>query len=243
MEKQKVSLFGKILTSFSCIMAIVMVAGKWLELNQIPMLLKNSVQDKYSLFEITDFLDEFNFYLDNSDIKLYSAILGIGAVVVIVLSIIGIITVFVNGSAAKGVAGAETVVSVILVCVFIGSIIYINGKMDEVTYGGIDKLLKSTARPLLLALFSILSVVGTGLKGKTVQPKTMPIVSNGAMSTSHCTSCGAEMPAGVKFCVQCGKSAEDAVTVSADERYCTSCGAKIASNMRFCTSCGAKADF
>lgn len=243
MEKQKTSVLGKVFTIFSGIMMIVMVTGKWLELHQIPMILKNSVQDEYSLFEIAKFLDKFSLYLDRTDIEIYAAVLGFGAVAVIILSVLTMITALLNSSAAKGFGGAATGVCVILTVLFMISIIDINLKMKDATYGGIDELLRSTARPFVMILFSIFGIVGTCLKAKPVQAGVMPHTANAGFGMRRCTECGAEITAGTCFCAKCGKPVEEVRKTVSNEKYCTVCGAKIAPEMRFCTSCGAKADF
>lgn len=243
MGKQRISVLGKVLTIFSGIMMIVMVTGKWLELHQIPMILKNSVQDEYSLFEIADFLDKFNLYLERSDVEAYATALSFGAVVIIILSVLTMITTLVSSSAAKKLGGAATVVCVILTAVFMISIIDINLKMKDATYGGIDELLRSTARPFVMILFSAFAIVGSCLKAKPVQAGAMNMPAGTGFGSRRCTGCGAEISAGTCFCAKCGKAVEEIRSNASNEKYCTVCGAKIAPEMRFCTSCGAKADF
>jgi predicted nucleic acid-binding Zn ribbon protein len=48
-----------------------------------------------------------------------------------------------------------------------------------------------------------------------------------------CSGCGSQIPAGSKFCLNCGKA------VSA-EQFCPNCGGKAPSGARFCQDCGNK---
>ncbi len=54
-----------------------------------------------------------------------------------------------------------------------------------------------------------------------------------AGATVACGSCGAGMPAGVKFCPQCGKPA-----VAAGQAACVSCGKPMTAGAKFCPECG-----
>src|SRR3954462_2944537 len=49
----------------------------------------------------------------------------------------------------------------------------------------------------------------------------MPIV--------HCTGCGAALPSGAKFCMECGTPVQAG---------CASCGAPLLSGAKFCMECG-----
>ena len=56
-----------------------------------------------------------------------------------------------------------------------------------------------------------------------------------AASAARCAKCGAELPAGAKFCLQCGER----VTPSSDEKtICPKCGARTPKG-KFCIECGA----
>ena len=48
-----------------------------------------------------------------------------------------------------------------------------------------------------------------------------------------CTACGAQIPAGSKFCPECGAK-------QSASAFCTACGAEIAPGSKFCPECGAK---
>lgn len=52
--------------------------------------------------------------------------------------------------------------------------------------------------------------------------------------TILCRHCQAHIPAGSKFCLQCGSKVETAAS-------CTSCGQALPADAKFCPSCGAKA--
>ena len=54
-----------------------------------------------------------------------------------------------------------------------------------------------------------------------------------AAAQAVCSACGAQIPAGVKFCPECGAKQ----SVSA---FCTSCGKEIPAGTKFCPECGAK---
>ena len=54
-----------------------------------------------------------------------------------------------------------------------------------------------------------------------------------AQQSAVCPSCGAQIPAGSKFCPVCGKPAQPA------GNRCVKCGAAIAANAKFCPECGA----
>lgn len=236
MKTNKISLLGKVIVIFSCIMMIVMVSGKWLDLYQIPIIFGDSIPHEYSLFEISDFMDTFNMYLENETIQVYSALLSVGAVAAIVLSVITIITALINNSLSNVSSVILMIVSVLLTGVFVGTIIYINGEMEEATYGGIKELLRGTSKPYWLIAFSIFNMIGVRLKCK-IQSSTE---TNKKVDFKHnCTGCGAELPVGVRFCTHCGKKADD-IQNAHKERFCISCGAKIDPNMTFCVSCGSK---
>ena len=234
----KTSLLGKIIVIFSSIMAIVMVSGKWLNLYQIPMIFGNSIPHEYSLFQISDFMDTFNMYLENGTVSFYSILLSVGAVAVIVLSAITIIMIIINNSLKNATTVMLMIVSVVLAGVFIGTIIHINAEMKEATYGGIDELLRGTSKPYWLVAFSVLNIIGVRLKSKA-QPSITAV--NKKDFKYNCTGCGAEIPYGVTFCTHCGKKVNQIQNMN-NEKFCIACGAKIPSDMAFCISCGTKVE-
>lgn len=234
MKTNKLSLAGKVIVIFSCIMLIVMVLGKWLKLDEIPMIFGNSMPSEFSLFEISDYMDEFNEYLESKDMQVYSVVLSIGAFAVIALSVITIIAALINKSLLNVTASSLMSLSAILAAGFVISIIYINKEIEEASYGLIKDLFQWTAKPYLLAAFAILNIIGASLKCR-VQPST------GAVITYNCTGCGAEVPVGVSFCTYCGKKKVD-MYEARKGKFCIACGAEIDPNMTFCVSCGAKVD-
>jgi len=49
----------------------------------------------------------------------------------------------------------------------------------------------------------------------------------------HCSKCNSSIPAGSKFCLNCGEQVKT-------ELYCQNCGEKIPSSAKFCNNCGNK---
>ena len=54
-----------------------------------------------------------------------------------------------------------------------------------------------------------------------------------AANTVVCASCGKSIPAGSKFCPECGKAV-------AQTKFCPECGAKVSAGAKFCPECGNK---
>ena len=48
-----------------------------------------------------------------------------------------------------------------------------------------------------------------------------------------CSACGAAIPAGAKFCPECGKKTDA-------KKFCTECGAEVPAGSKFCPECGKK---
>ena len=65
--------------------------------------------------------------------------------------------------------------------------------------------------------------------GQPAAPAAAPAPAAGAV----CSACGAQIPAGSKFCPECGSK-------QAAGGFCTSCGAAITPGAKFCPECGAK---
>ena len=57
-----------------------------------------------------------------------------------------------------------------------------------------------------------------------------PIANQNAMS---CSKCNSHIPAGSKFCLQCGEKVSCSL-------FCMNCGEKIPPNAKFCLKCGNK---
>ncbi|WP_425427843.1 zinc ribbon domain-containing protein [Tenuibacillus multivorans] len=51
--------------------------------------------------------------------------------------------------------------------------------------------------------------------------------------TQTCHNCQSQIPAGSKFCLQCGEK----VNTSS---FCTGCGEKLPAGAKFCSNCGTK---
>jgi membrane protease subunit (stomatin/prohibitin family) len=91
---------------------------------------------------------------------------------------------------------------------------------------------------LLGNLFNMLgSGSGSGRSGRNQytsnnnQPmQNQPMQNQNSMS---CNKCNSKIPAGSKFCLQCGEKVNDVL-------HCMSCGEKMPSNARFCLKCGKK---
>ncbi len=59
-----------------------------------------------------------------------------------------------------------------------------------------------------------------------------------------CTNCSAEIPAGTRFCTECGaEQKSEAHKKSVDQKIiCPGCSAELPAGSRFCTDCGSKID-
>lgn len=71
--------------------------------------------------------------------------------------------------------------------------------------------------------------------------KAAASVTNGASQSAVpvvCSSCGAVIPAGNKFCNSCGAPAPEAGPAASAETVCTNCGAVVPAGNKFCNSCG-----
>lgn len=75
------------------------------------------------------------------------------------------------------------------------------------------------------AMGGALAGAGFGLPGLSAQPAAP---TGGG---SKCSECGADLPAGAKFCFQCGKAVPSA-------SFCIHCGQPLPSGAKFCPSCG-----
>jgi uncharacterized OB-fold protein len=58
----------------------------------------------------------------------------------------------------------------------------------------------------------------------------------GKNAIAACSSCGAKLAAGAKFCAECGTPA-----AQAKPKFCSSCGTKLEPGAKFCPECGGKA--
>jgi len=62
---------------------------------------------------------------------------------------------------------------------------------------------------------------------------TAPAAAPAVQSAAACSACGAAIPAGSKFCPECGAKQNAGA-------FCTSCGKEIPAGTKFCPECGAK---
>ena len=78
------------------------------------------------------------------------------------------------------------------------------------------------------------SGIGAGMAmGQMMQQAMQPQAQRPAAAPAACVSCGAGIPAGSKFCPECGAKQ----TASAQ---CTACGKALEPGSKFCGECGAK---
>lgn len=61
----------------------------------------------------------------------------------------------------------------------------------------------------------------------------MPVQPVASQNTLYCSKCNAEIPAGSKFCLQCGERV-------ATSTFCPECGEKLPADAKFCLKCGTK---
>lgn len=76
-----------------------------------------------------------------------------------------------------------------------------------------------------------------GQVGQTTQPTpaAAPVTPAAAPTAGTCTGCGQPLPAGAKFCPNCG-------TAVAVKKFCTNCGFELAAGAKFCPNCGTKVE-
>ncbi|MCE7698420.1 MAG: zinc ribbon domain-containing protein, partial [Methanobacterium paludis] len=69
-----------------------------------------------------------------------------------------------------------------------------------------------------------------------------PVFVGSADQNVICPGCSAELPAGTRFCTDCGSKIDQPVFVgSADQNViCPGCSAELPAGSRFCTNCGSK---
>ena len=72
--------------------------------------------------------------------------------------------------------------------------------------------------------------------GGTAAPGAPVVPEAPAAAAVKCPSCGRELPAGAKFCLECGAKIE---VLGPDEMICPSCGKKTPKG-KFCVECGAR---
>ena len=70
---------------------------------------------------------------------------------------------------------------------------------------------------------------------ETERPSYVPVTERPNLKQVTCTSCEAQIPAGSKFCLQCGTKVETA-------QFCSNCGQKLPAGAKFCSNCGTQTD-
>ncbi len=72
----------------------------------------------------------------------------------------------------------------------------------------------------------------TGAMANAMNPK--PSESSGDTTKTNCVKCGAQLPAGTKFCSECGAKQE--------KQKCVKCQTELAPGTKFCNECGTKVE-
>jgi membrane protease subunit (stomatin/prohibitin family) len=75
--------------------------------------------------------------------------------------------------------------------------------------------------------------IGMGAAMAQMMTQAMKPEAPQAPATMACSSCGAQIPLGSKFCNQCGAKVGEGL-------FCSQCGSKVAPGSKFCSNCGAK---
>ena len=77
------------------------------------------------------------------------------------------------------------------------------------------------------------AVMGQMFAQNTMGAAAPQAAAPAAAAAATCINCGAQIPAGSKFCPECGAKQTTAA-------FCTSCGKEIPAGTKFCPECGAK---
>ena len=82
-------------------------------------------------------------------------------------------------------------------------------------------------------LFDIIASRSSSYRNRRHQYPNKPVYNEPASRGNYtiCNKCRAEIPAGSKFCLQCGEKVNDAL-------FCMNCGEKLPPNAKFCMQCG-----
>ncbi|MEN6291422.1 MAG: zinc ribbon domain-containing protein [Methanobacterium sp.] len=67
-------------------------------------------------------------------------------------------------------------------------------------------------------------------------------MDNDLIQTINCANCNANVPKDTKFCTECGKTMEQAITVETfkNNTSCPQCNSEVEDGLKFCTECGTK---
>lgn len=231
MNKKKMSVVGRVLSIIFGIIAMIMALGDWLDIYQVPMIMKRYLENKYSLLEIYDFLDTFNMYVGSSKIEMYADILLLATIAVIIVNLAAMILSGLGKQPAKVLSIVSSTLSIVLSGAVVGFVVKTNLYVEDVTYGGVDKLLRLTLNPWLLILFSVLQSVCLRISAK----ETSYSPNSSVTGQVQCVNCGAFLQNGAMFCNRCGAKAE---IPKPSPKFCTSCGNSLSPGAVFCPNCG-----
>ena len=232
MTSNKTSVSGRVLSIVFGILAIFSVTGKRLGLKDIPIILGSYKMERYSLFEIRDFLDRFNFYVQNDTVETYSILLLLMTTVVILLISITILTSLKGTKPAKVMSVLSIISAVILSGAVIRFVIKTNLYVEDNTYGGVESLLELTAKPWLLIVFTTAQRLFLNIKAKNMSTTTNTYIN----TTKQCSHCGAFLTTNALFCNKCGAKVQQTNNAPI---FCTTCGNPTTTGAEFCNNGGA----
>ncbi|MCH5184789.1 MAG: zinc ribbon domain-containing protein [Oscillospiraceae bacterium] len=239
----------KIIPIVLSVLTMVFVAGKWLNLYQIPMIFGDSVQHKYSLFEISEFINTINSYINSDNLNSFSKLMAGGAAVTIISLAFSIVFILFRGP--EFILEITTAVPVflcfVLVSCFCGTVVYVNESFNEASHGLVKELLRWTSGPFLafgtsLLLYGYLKIKSLLRKFQEREEQPRGGKNSLPQGQCECVKCGANLGIDDAFCKYCGtpKKIYPINAAANNGGFCASCGAKLPVNSVFCESCGAK---
>ncbi len=215
---RKTKLAGIIISLLGCVIALAMVCGSWLHINALSHLSASGIESDYTLFEISDFLDTIGAFGDEN-VGIYANILYGGGIAIIILAVITLITTIFFHKASRVFSVFFMLLSALLTIFFTVSIFLINMDISNSTRGFLENILKATSKPYIMAVASLLSVIGVNIKEK---PQYIPFVTSGMypgyngnypnqtpqnapqQNIQFCKNCGSQLKEGTNFCSSCG---------------------------------------
>lgn len=225
--KKVLSIKDRLITIITGILSIVFVCGKWLEINTLPYQLYRVDKRTYTIFDISDFFDFIRSYGDSGTYGLLSDIFFFGAVAVIIYACAYILMMLAGKPMWTEVRVLSVITSLFLLAVFLGAVFTVNKDMRDLTRGAADNVVQAgTASYMTLAAMAVSAIFSGGSRAVNYTAKPPQI---------KCAGCGADMPAGVRFCSSCGMQLKKDTDAP---MYCTQCGSKIEEGTAFCSSCG-----
>lgn len=228
--KSKLDLRARIISIISSIFTIIFVCSKWLEFESLPYQLYKADESGYTLFDISDFFALLHRYSGEGYGDL-SNFFYAGAVAVIIASIIFIFLMLIGKRAGKVYRVIAFITSAVIFVGFFILMMVINDDVKELTYGRVDKIAEAGISPYLMMLSTIITCIFSA-KEKNTETTV-------SASGRQCTSCGALLIDGAKFCSSCGAES-DTENQNIGNKYCNNCGKEIAIDSVFCDSCGNK---